>query len=279
MAETASPFDPALESLAQALEAAAPGLIVAVTGAGISLASGIPTFRGSDPGAVWKVDLTELATFRYFQEDPAGSWQWYLQRFDRLGAARPNAAHLALAELERWQLARGGEWLLITQNIDTLHEQAGSRQLIKVHGSSDRFRCSRRGCELGEPRGSIAAAEVDLSAFRAHPGRETVPRCPRCGSPLRQHVLWFDEMYTSHRDYQWEYVQGALEHMRLALAIGTSFAVGFTERVLQAAYWNKVPLVAIDPGRAPEVAIPGLEHIAAKAEELLPALLARLHRP
>ena len=75
------------------------GPVLVVTGAGISLASGIPTFRGTDPGAVWKRDVTELGTVRYFEEEPEGSWSWYLSRFDSVRDAKPNAGHHALAEL------------------------------------------------------------------------------------------------------------------------------------------------------------------------------------
>src|SRR5258707_15495786 len=104
-----------VERLAEAI-VGAEGLVLVVTGAGISLASGIPTFRGSDPDAVWARDVTELGTNRYFLEDPAGSWSWYLKRFGRLGQFVPNAAHHALAALERRQVAHGGELLVITQN-------------------------------------------------------------------------------------------------------------------------------------------------------------------
>lgn len=270
-----APNDPE-SRLAELLAPIDRGLILVVTGAGVSLASGIPTFRGSDPGAVWKRDVTELGTFDYFRRDPTGSWAWYLERFDKVLAARPNPAHTAIAALERWQLARGGDFLLVTQNIDTLHEQAGSERLIKVHGSADRVRCSREGCRLGSPGGSIARSEVDLAAFLAAPAPTTVPRCPACGALLRQHVLWFDEVYTGHGDYQWERVQGAVERMHLALCVGTSFAVGFTELVLQAAFWNRVPVVAVDPGPPPIASSRGFEHLRAKAEELLPRVVERL---
>lgn len=252
------------------------GLLLVVTGAGVSLASGIPTFRGSDPGAIWKRDVTELGTFDFFRRDPAGSWQWYMERFDLVLGAKPNPAHLGLAALERWQLARGGDFLLVTQNIDTLHEQAGSQRMIKVHGTADRVRCSRSGCRLGEPAGSLARSEIDFGPFLAAPGAATVPRCPECGAYLRQHVLWFDEVYSSHADYQWERVLGAVDRMHLALCVGTSFAVGFTETVLQAAFWNGSRVVAVDPGAPPLAASRGFEHLRAPAEELLPAVCAAL---
>lgn len=261
----------AVESLAQSIETVDRGLLLVLTGAGVSLASGIATFRGSDPGAVWTRDVTELGTVEYFRRDPAGSWSWYLERFDRVREARPNPAHHALAALERWQTARGGDFLLVTQNIDTLHEQAGSRRLIKVHGSSDRVRCSRDGCRLGAPHGSLPRGEIDLAAFRAAPSRETVPRCPECGALLRQHVLWFDEMYGDHADYQWERVLEASERMALALCVGTSFSVGVTDLFLRSAHWSGIPVISIDPAGA-GTAGGLLTVLAEKAEELLPAV-------
>src|SRR5258705_13860977 len=125
-------MDDAGSRLVAAIEAER-GLIVVITGAGISLASGIPTFRGNDPGAIWARDITEMATLRYYLSDPVGSWRWYRQRFLGVLAARPNPAHRALAAIERWQATRRGDILLVTQNIDTLHEQAGSARLRKVH--------------------------------------------------------------------------------------------------------------------------------------------------
>src|SRR5690606_35560510 len=97
--------------LATALVAPQRGGLLVVTGAGISAASGIPTFRGDDPEAVWKNDVLELATRELFERDPVRSWSWYLQRFDRTLSALPNPAHRALATLERWQEARGGGFL------------------------------------------------------------------------------------------------------------------------------------------------------------------------
>src|SRR5581483_5539734 len=159
------------DTLARALLALDGRGLVVVTGAGISLASGIPTFRGSDPGAVWARDVTELGTRAYFEEDPVGSWRWYLQRFDRVLEAEPNAAHRALVDLERWQVARAGDFLLVSQNVDTLHERAGSTRLVKVHGSADLVRCARTGCVHGAPRGTLPRDRFELAPFRAEPRR------------------------------------------------------------------------------------------------------------
>ncbi len=261
--------------LERALEKLGRRFLVVVTGAGISLASGIPTFRGTDPGAVWKNDVLEMGTFRFFREDPVESWRWYLTRFDKVLHAKPNPAHLALAALERWQLARGGRFLLITQNVDTLHEDAGSRELVKVHGTADRVRCARRGCAHGSPWGSLPRADFDLEPFLEEPSLELLPRCPSCGDVLRQHVLWFDEYYGEHEDYQWERVQEAASDMETLLFVGTSFSVGVTELFLQRGLFGRVPMLSIDPSGEP-APYPGVEILAARAEELLPAVCDRL---
>jgi NAD-dependent deacetylase len=270
---------PDLDDAAGALAAAIAGprgtSILVVTGAGVSLASGIPTFRGSDPDAVWARDLTELATRAYFTADPVGSWRWYLQRFDRALGAEPNPAHHALAQLERWQLARGGELLLVTQNVDPLHERAGSTRLVKVHGSADRVRCSRTGCAHGAPAGSLPRDDGALAAFRERPGLDTVPRCPACGALLRQHVLWFDEHYQEHRDYQLARVLASAERATLVLFAGTSFSVGITDLLLQTARRRAADLFAVDPS-PPTWVPPGLRFLVAPAERLLPAAMLRL---
>jgi NAD-dependent deacetylase len=264
-----------LAELAEAVQAAARAQILVVTGAGISLASGIPTFRGADPGAIWKRDVTELGTHRYWREDPAGSWAWYLSRFGSLHGAAPNAGHLALAALERWQLGRGGDLLLVTQNIDTLHERAGSTRLVKVHGTSDRYRCDRGRCPNGPPRGSLPAADVDLARFRSDPTIDNVPRCPACGGFLRLHVLWFDECYNEHADYGFEeVVRAAQADARLVLFVGTSFSVGVTALVLQGALERDVPVFNVDP--APTIDVDGVRQVRAKSEVALAELVRSL---
>jgi NAD-dependent deacetylase len=251
------------------------GLLLVVTGAGVSLASGIPTFRGTDAGAIWKHDLTELATFAFFENDPVQSWRWYLDRFDLVYFARPNPAHRALAAIERARGAAGQRYLLVTQNIDTLHEAAGTRQLIKVHGSADRVRCSAPGCRLGAPRGSLAFGRPDAAPFLAEPSFDTLPRCPECEAPLRPHVLWFDEFYGDHEDYQWDRLLRAALEATTILFVGTSFSVGVTDVVLRSGLATGASMLSIDPG-AHSQPVRSLAHLAVPAEEVLPAACARL---
>ena len=249
--------------------------ILVVTGAGISLASGIPTFRGTDPGAIWSVDVTKLGTRAYFERDPAGSWAWYLKRFGGLEGKEPNPAHHALVALEQLSAAAGREYLLVTQNVDTLHEMAGSKAMVKVHGTVDRVRCSRGGCQNGSPSGSLPRSVFDTTAFLQNPVEANVPRCPACGSFLRQHVLWFDEYYTEHADYQFTRAQRAMQSCAVVLFVGTSFAVGLTDNVLSMCA-GRVPVWSIDPsGRAPDKRV---RMLTGKAEELLPEVVAKLAR-
>ncbi len=251
------------------------GLLLVVTGAGVSHASGIPTFRGTDEGAIWKRDVTEMATLAFFLEDPVESWRWYLSRFDTLRAAKPNPAHRALAALERWRGEEGGEFLLITQNIDTLHEEAGSGRLIKVHGSADRVRCPSGGCRVAAPRGSLPLPDTLLEAFLKSPEQASLPRCPECDSPLRPHVLWFDEFYDEHVDYQWNRVRGAAATAATVVFVGTSFSVGVTDLVAQYAHATGARMISIDPGAA-TAPYPGIETLRARAEQVLPAACQEL---
>jgi len=268
------------QRVAEALRKADRGLILVVTGAGVSAASGLPLFRGTDPEAIWNRDVTEIGTVRYFERDPVGWWQWFLKSFAGLLDAQPNPAHHALAALERWQLGRGGadgrsDFLLVTQNVDTLHEQAGSRRLIKVHGTADRLRCSRNGCRLGAPGGSFPAAEADFSRFEETPARQHIPRCPACGALVRAHALLFDEYYDEHVDYGFGEVRRALERMALALFVGTSFSVGVTELVLREALGWRLPVISVDPGAAAPPA-PGVAVVREPAETLLPEVCREL---
>ncbi|HVS62602.1 MAG TPA: Sir2 family NAD-dependent protein deacetylase [Thermoanaerobaculia bacterium] len=262
-----------LDELYEAVEHAHELLVV--TGAGISLASGIPTFRGTDAGALWKRDVTELATLSFFLENPAESWRWYLSRFETLREAEPNAGHLALVELEQWQTARDREFLLVTQNIDTLHARAGSERLIEVHGSAARVRCPSPGCRLGAPSGSLPRPDAGLESFRADPSPENLPRCPECEAPLRPHVLWFDEFYGDHEDYNWEQVLAAGERADVALFVGTSFSVGVTDLLVRATALRGAPAFSLDPGaeRPPH---PSVRVVPAAAEEALPELVRLL---
>jgi NAD-dependent deacetylase len=153
--------------------------VVALTGAGISVPSGIPDFRSPGTGLWENVDPMAVAHIDVWRADPSRFWSFYGQRFQALREKRPNPAHEALAELERRGLLDG----VITQNIDRLHEAAGSRELVEVHGTISHSSCLTCGerHELDEVRERLAAAP------------DGVPRCD-CGEALKPDVVLFGEL-------------------------------------------------------------------------------------
>lgn len=172
--------------------------LVILTGAGISAESGVATFR--DAGGLWEGHrIEDVATPEAFAVQPEVVHQFYNMRRAALARVQPNRAHLALAELERrWR----GEFLLITQNVDDLHERAGSSRLVHMHGELKKARC--------EICRSIFVWEEDLT---------TATPCPHCGRAgrLRPHIVWFGEM-----PLEMDRLYAALEKTDLFLAIGTS---------------------------------------------------------
>jgi NAD-dependent deacetylase len=149
--------------------------IAALTGAGISAESGVPTFRDAQTGLWAKFDPLELATPDAFRRNAKLVWDWYAWRRELVAKAAPNAGHRALAALE----AAGPGFLVITQNVDGLHRAAGSRRVVELHGNIQRVKCSREG--------TIVDTWDDSSPREA-------PRCASCGAFLRPDVVWFEEM-------------------------------------------------------------------------------------
>jgi NAD-dependent deacetylase len=191
-----------------------PSSIVVLTGAGISAESGVDTFRDKD--GLWsKVDYRDVATPEGFARDPALVHDFYNQRRAGLSGIRPNPAHEALARLER---EFSGAFMLVTQNIDNLHEQAGSQNVVHMHGELARALCANCG-NRHEWEGDLS---VDLP-------------CPACNSKgyMRPDVVWFGEM-----PYHMEGIFAALENCDLFVAIGTSGTVypaaGFNEEARNA---------------------------------------------
>ena len=151
--------------------------VIVLTGAGISTESGVPDFRS--PTGIWaQFDPLEYATLGAFHADPEKVWRFYAPRFDMLGAAEPNRAHRVLAEFERRGLVRA----VITQNIDRLHELAGSEDVVEVHGSIRTSSCLACGASYGFDE------VVPLIE------RDGAPRCPACGAVLKPDVVFFDEL-------------------------------------------------------------------------------------
>ncbi len=175
--------------------------LLVLTGAGASAESGIPTFRGE--GGLWRNHRAEeLATPGAFSRDPELVWEWYQWRRSICNGAEPNAAHRVIAALEE----RVPGFLLATQNVDGLHQRAGSTRIIALHGNIDDARCT--ACSTIFP----LEAEPPL-----------LPPCPACGSLSRPHILWFGEQYwPGTLEAAWAFAEQA----DAVLVVGTSGAVG-----------------------------------------------------
>ena len=175
--------------------------VVALTGAGISAESGVPTFRDAQTGLWAQYKAEDLATPEAFERDPKLVWEWYAWRRTRVQSVMPNAGHLALVEMER----RAAEFMLVTQNVDDLHRRAGNKRIIELHGNITRVKCFERNHAVTEWKdGAIP------------------PRCPECGGRLRPDVVWFGE---SLPEGAFEEASRASEGCDLFFSVGTSTMV------------------------------------------------------
>ena len=221
-----------------------------LTGAGISAESGLATFRGS--GGLWNGHRVEdVATPEAWHADPALVWRFYsMRRHDAL-AAQPNAGHLALAELERQMPDR---FYLCTQNVDDLHERAGSHHLHHMHGSLFQSRCTR--CN---------APFADTALYET-----TLPTCKVCGHPVRPHIVWFGEIPLALEE-----IYAELARATALLVVGTSGSVYPAAGLVHIANQRGIRTMYAGP-EAPLNAEAFDEILLGPATEVLPTLAASL---
>jgi NAD-dependent deacetylase len=228
---------------------------VVLTGAGISTESGIPDFRS--PTGIWaKYDPAEYATISAFRLEPGKVWRFYARRLEALTRAEPNAGHLALAELERRGLVRA----VVTQNIDTLHDRAGSREVVEVHGSIREAEC----LSCGE---RVQLARV-VELLRENPS----PRCPRCDEIVKPGVVMFGELLPE------EAIDRAFELAReaaLLLVVGSSLEVQPVAGLPDATLASGGEVAILNRGPTPYDAVASVR-VDAKAGETLTALVREL---
>jgi len=220
-----------------------------LTGAGVSAESGVPTFRGA--GGLWRQRRAEdLATPAAFSRDPIFVWEWYDWRRSVLAEVKPNPGHYALAEIE----AQTPNFTLITQNVDGLHELAGSRNVLRLHGSIWALRCL--DCQ---------SERMD----RRSPLPEIPPRC-ECGGMLRPGVVWFGEPLPQQI---WRDAEAAARAAELFLVVGTSAVVYPAAGLAQIAKSSGARVVEINIA---ETALsPGIDSfLQGPSGELLPLLIA-----
>jgi len=225
--------------------------VVALTGSGVSAESGVPTFREAQTGLWEKFDPQELATPEAFARDPRLVWDWYEWRRRLVERAEPNAGHLALAQLER----RLPDFTLVTQNVDGLHQRAGSGEVVELHGNILRSKCSWEGTVVDD-----------------YDSGEAPPPCPSCGAPLRPEVVWFGEALPAAA---FRVASEAARACDLFLSVGTSSLVYPAAALPFDALENGATVVEINPDKTP--LSPHADHVLrGPAGEVLPRLLAAL---
>lgn len=243
-----SSFAPELQTLQERLQAAK--RITVLTGAGISAASGVPTFRGD--GGLWRNHRSQdLATPQAFERDPKLVWEFYQWRRNKVSHCRPNAAHEVLAE---WSRHPDG-FQLITQNVDGLHELADTRNVVRFHGTLWELSCWRR------------CPESPQSWEDRSDSLPPLPQCPFCGGLARPAVVWFGEPIAPH------VLQNAAAalHCDVFITIGTSALVYPAAGLIEQAAREGAYTAEINPEATPASRFVDLP-IAASAEKFLPLL-------
>jgi NAD-dependent deacetylase len=230
--------------------------IAVLSGAGISAESGVPTFRDAETGLWAKVDPYEISSSQGWQAQPEKVWAWYLWRHYMMGAVQPNNGHLAVAAWQDY-----AEVHVVTQNVDNLHERAGSKNVHHLHGSLFEFHCDRCQSVYG---GELPAMPEPV---------ETVapPRCA-CGGLIRPNVVWFGEALP---ETAWQRSVDAVVAADLVIVDGTSAVVYPAAGLPELALANGTTVVEVNPERTPlsDAATLSLRETAADA---LPGLLQRL---
>jgi len=253
------------------------GGVVALTGAGVSAESGIPTFRGKE--GYWTIGAREyhpqeLATREAFEQMPWSVWAWYLYRRGVCQRAAPNAAHHALARLAA---ALPDRFSLVTQNVDGLHRRAGSpdAQTFPIHGDIALMRCAAE-CTIG--RWPIPEGVGDLGRDAEVPaGWQALLACPKCGGLARPHVLWFDESYDEPL-FHLDTVRSLARRASLLVIAGTSASTNLPWQVVQLAHRAGAVLVDVNVEDNPfgEIAARSGGIVRGPAATALPAIVEYL---
>jgi NAD-dependent deacetylase len=227
--------------------------VFVLTGAGVSAESGLPTFRDSD--GLWEgYRIEDVCTSEAWQRNPAAVWAFYSSRRAAAQKAQPNPAHLALAELERaLHSSSGGRFFLCTQNVDDLHERAGSVHLLHMHG------------ELGKSRCENQCGAAPVADWALYANLSEVGRCA-CGGLLRPHIVFFGEI-----PLEMERIRGEIRKSTLMLVVGTSGSVYPAANFVHWARFEGARTVYIGPER-PLNADAFTHVVEGKAGAVLPGL-------
>jgi NAD-dependent deacetylase len=261
------PLDATITHAAAALREAQ--RVVVFTGAGMSADSGIATFRDALTGLWARFDPQALATPEGFDADPPLVWGWYEARRLQVRQAQPNAGHAAVARL----VAQRHGWLVVTQNVDDLHERAaaaagvaGDRGVVHLHGSLFAARCHHCAAPFALPDHAVGTPVGDA-------GRLAPPPCAGCGGPVRPGVVWFGEALPQRA---WARAEAAVAQADAMLVIGTSGVVYPAAGLVTQALKAGQPVWVVDPDAGSADRHAGMHHLRGRAADVLPRLAAAM---
>ncbi|MCH9057478.1 MAG: NAD-dependent deacylase [Planctomycetes bacterium] len=229
--------------------------VVVLTGAGVSAESGVPTFRDPEEGLWAKYDPMELATIGAFERDPELVTRWYHWRFERCSHCKPNPAHTALALMQQRIETHGGAFALLTQNIDGLHQRAGSTGVVELHGTILTWRCTKTGRHT-------PMADIDFTSY---------PVRSEAGGLLRPNVVWFGEMLAPEAVDAAERAVGSCD---LFLSVGTSAVVYPAAGYIEQARSIGASTIEVNRDPTPVTAAVDLS-LQGLAGEILPQMVQR----
>ncbi len=233
--------------------------VVVLTGAGMSAASGVPTFRGKD--GLWnKFNPEELANLNAFLKNPELVWEWYSWRRKLIKKVTPNLGHYALVDMEEYF----PEFMVITQNVDNLHQIAGTKKIIELHGNIMRNKC----IDCSE---YIEDGELEMQESQTE---KTIPRCSKCGGLIRPDVVWFGELLPPEAISRAQELSAAAE---VFFSVGTSSTVEPAASLPYLAKGNGAYLVEINPDETPLSSVAD-ECLRGGVETILPALSMEIEK-
>lgn len=230
--------------------------IAVLTGAGVSRESGIPTFRDAQVGLWARYNPQELATYEAFTRHPKLIWDWYTYRRAIVKNVTPNPGHYAIARLEQLK----PETVVVTQNVDELHEIAGSKEVVHLHGLINQNRCSH------DCQGYPTLIDIDSFAWNVNDGP---PRCPHCGAYVRPNVTWMGEaLPLVALNRAWDIAK----HCDVMVVVGTSGMISPASLLPNLAHSNGAIVIEINPDVTPISRVANIR-LAGKSGEVLPELV------
>lgn len=232
-----------LESILHTIIKEKKGYITFLTGAGISAESGLPTYRSID--GIWIKGTKyhrpeEFGTLQYFRQETEEVWQYNLFWKKLITEAQPNEGHLALAEIEN---LLGDRFKLITQNVDGLHQRAGTQKVYEIHGNKQKVRCSK---ECSEPIDFPENVKQKEYTEDLTPEDIDGLKCKKCGSWLRPHTLWFDESY-HEKYYYFDTAYDIADHTDILFVIGTSGSTALPVNIVETVKIRARWIVLVNP--------------------------------